>query len=543
MARKCLFIGLVSLMILSSTTGCRFLIPGQQPTQPGTTPSLPVVEVDVFPDTVAKVTVKTPTGQSFIVELTGPTTVHVFFEGATEGEAGDDDGDGLDEVSTEIVAMDLIGISNMGQVKVRLNPDIRSTGEIEEITNNTPGVLDLPPFTNVGTANSFFDVYFELEVGGVVLRTTEPKRMETVIRHKPPKEGDTYENPEWIPLVDLNGRHTGFFVGPAFHIPTPLPKIVEVDVFPDTLAKVTVIAPTRQEVEAEMTGPTTVHVYFEGATEGEARDDDGDGLDEVDTEIVAMSLKGISSMVPVEVRLNPDIRSTGEIEEITNNTPGILDVPPFAPVGSANSFFDVYFEIEIGGVVLRTTEPKRMETVIRHKPPKEGDTYENPEWIPLVDLNGRHTGFFVGPAFHIPTPLTEAAISIDCWPNCIPTATGASLEFQMLIRDLTNGQAPIVAVTIYIDGAVARTFGDMAEIQFPPTSGVTFTRETWPGPHDIRIVAVNAQGQVREQTWGVNCGEGPTDQPPDYQTPDDQPPESGPVCPDCGNPIEQCTCP
>jgi len=365
MARKCLFIGLVSLLILSSMAGCRFFVPGQPPTQPGTTPLPPVVEVDVFPDTVAKVTVKTPTGQSFIVELKGPTTVHVFFEGATEGEARDDDGDGRDEVSTEIVAMNLTGISNMGQVEVRLNPDIRSTGEIEEVTNNTPGIMDLPPFATVGTANSFFNVYFE---------------------------------------------------------------------------------------------------------------------------------------------------------------------------------------IEIGGVVLRTTEPKRMETVIRHKPPKEGDTYENPEWIPLVDLNGRNTGFFVGPAFHTPTPLTESTISIDCWPGCIPTATGASLEFQMLVRDLTNGQAPIVAVAIYIDGAVARTFGDMSEIQFSPTPGVTFRRETWPGPHDIRIVAVNAQGQEREQTWNVYCSGEPTDQPPDYQTPDDQPPEYqspeiGPVCPDCGNPIEQCTCP
>jgi hypothetical protein len=106
---------------------------------------------------------------------------------------------------------------------VHLNPDIASVGEIEEISNDTPGILDLPPFTTGGIADSFFDVYFELEMGEFVFRTDEPKRMETVIRHKPPREGDTYQNPELIPLVDLYGQHTGFFVGPAFHTPNPPP--------------------------------------------------------------------------------------------------------------------------------------------------------------------------------------------------------------------------------------------------------------------------------------------------------------------------------
>jgi hypothetical protein len=129
----------------------------------------------------------------------------------------------LDEVSTEIVEMTLTGMSPLGPVEVRLNPDIPSIGEIEETNNNTPGVLDLPPFTSQGTADSFFDVFFELEMGEFVFRTDEPKHMQTIIGHKPPKKGDTYENPEWIPLVDIYGQHTGFFVGPAFHTPDPLP--------------------------------------------------------------------------------------------------------------------------------------------------------------------------------------------------------------------------------------------------------------------------------------------------------------------------------
>jgi hypothetical protein len=142
--------------------------------------------VDQFPQSIAQVTLITPTGEELLIDLEGPTTVHVFFEGSAEGEATDNDGDGLDEVKTEIVAMELTGSSPLGPVTVRQNPDISSIGEIEETNNDAPGVLDLPPFTPEGTADSFFDVYFELEMGEFVFRTDEPKHMRTIIDHKTP---------------------------------------------------------------------------------------------------------------------------------------------------------------------------------------------------------------------------------------------------------------------------------------------------------------------------------------------------------------------
>ena len=136
--------------------------------------------------------------------------------------------------------------------------------------------------------------------------------METIISHKPPQEGDTYENLQLIPLVDLEGQLTGFSIGPAFHTPIPLPPLPpEVDEFPQSLARITLVTPTGAEEIIELTGPTTVHVFFEGATEGEAEDNDGNGLDEVSTEIVQLELTGMSSMGPVVVRLNPEI-SFGE---------------------------------------------------------------------------------------------------------------------------------------------------------------------------------------------------------------------------------------
>jgi len=61
----------------------------------------------------------------------------------------DNDLDGREEVQTEMVQLDLAGLSpRLGPVRVRLNPHLRSLGQLEEATNNTAGVLDVRPFTN-----------------------------------------------------------------------------------------------------------------------------------------------------------------------------------------------------------------------------------------------------------------------------------------------------------------------------------------------------------------------------------------------------------
>ena len=49
-------------------------------------------------------------GSSELIQLSGPSTAHVFFEGG-EGDANDDDGNDLDEVDTELVALSLSGSS------------------------------------------------------------------------------------------------------------------------------------------------------------------------------------------------------------------------------------------------------------------------------------------------------------------------------------------------------------------------------------------------------------------------------------------------
>ena len=84
--------------------------------------------------------------------------------------------------------------------------------------------------------------------------------------------------------------------------------------------------------------------------------------------------------MPVLVRLDPQQKSTGIIQETANLMPGVLEIPPFAP-GTANSFFDIYSEIVIGPSganqqVLHTAEPIHMESTITHKPPRPGERYQ-----------------------------------------------------------------------------------------------------------------------------------------------------------------------
>src|SRR5439155_16126205 len=112
--------------------------------------------------------------------LNGPTTVEVQIP--PNGRASDIDGNGLDEVDTEMVELDLSGSSSMGPVTATLDPDNRSFGQIEETANLTPGTLDVPPFTASGTANSFFDVFVELHVGALTLYPATPLHLQGLIR-------------------------------------------------------------------------------------------------------------------------------------------------------------------------------------------------------------------------------------------------------------------------------------------------------------------------------------------------------------------------
>src|SRR5947209_1066385 len=159
-----------------------------QTNHPGTValkqPEKNPVEIDSFPKTTAEVTLQYADGTTETVSLQGPTTVQVNIP--PSGQAFDSDGNGLDQVATEMTAMSLTGNSSMGPVSVSLDSAHHSLGQIEENANNTPGTLDIPPFTATGSANSYFDLYLSLQINGQTLYPASPVRMQSTITHKPP---------------------------------------------------------------------------------------------------------------------------------------------------------------------------------------------------------------------------------------------------------------------------------------------------------------------------------------------------------------------
>jgi len=405
-------------------------------------------EVDYFGFSLAEVTVQMgPISET--IQLMGPAKVMVAI--GPEGAAHDTDfpPDGLEQVQTELVQMELTGHSALlGPLTVRLrdaskDPFSSSWGEIEETVNNTPGTLDLPPFTPSGRADSFFDVFFEIEVGDQALHSRQPKRMQATITHKPPRDWETYASADPIQLYDENNLPTQIFVTRASHTPNP----------PITLHDLT-------QARAELTlntGAVTATIPLQGrlaildftGPAGEARDTDADGLEQIPTELVQLELSGNSSLLgPVVLRLrdyglSPFRSSRGEMEERVNNTPGTLDLSPFTSGGAVDSFFDVFVEIQVGGqtfmlapqngAVQHNDDPLRLAAVLTQTLPVQGLTFQSTVTATLVDESG------------VPTGMTIQALSLtptaaESWQVFLPLVTSSGAQ-QFALEETARGRS------------------------------------------------------------------------------------------------------
>lgn len=173
--------------------------------QDETKATIPFTETDSFPNSYARIRLILPDASTEYVSLIGPSIWQVFFEGASAGKANDDNGNGLDDVATELTNLNLVGTgSAVGPVILRVNSLWKSIGGIEEMANNTPGTLDVPPFTATGMASSFFDVYAEIEINGQIFHTKQTQRLHKNINHKPPMQGVTYTSLSPTPLILYN---------------------------------------------------------------------------------------------------------------------------------------------------------------------------------------------------------------------------------------------------------------------------------------------------------------------------------------------------
>jgi hypothetical protein len=391
------------------------------------------VEVDQISISRPGTEIITPIGKEKLT-VSGPLTWKVFFEGPNEGDAFDDDGDGLDEVNLEIVDLDWTGNGPLlGPIKLREHPDIPSIGLIEEMANNTPGRLDIPPFTAAGSAVMTLDFYFEIEFDGQLLYTDQPSRKSASITHKPPGPTDTFSiDYLHLPLLNADGSISRcyFGLGPEHWRP-----LYEVDPFEFSRVQLEITKPGGSTEVVDLSGFSSMYTKFDGIgqVEGQAYDDDGDGRDEVATEMAALDLSGTGPTLGlVKMRLRPDILSLGEIEEQVNNIAGTLDLPPFTITGTADSFFNIFFEVEFGGQVFHNVESLRWSDVINHKPPQNA-SYESFGTIPLFDNNGNPTGFYIGPTPYRPGycgdsahPIPIGDLNQDCIVNFFDLAIFAS---------------------------------------------------------------------------------------------------------------------
>jgi hypothetical protein len=393
------------------------------------------LQVDEFPLALTQVTLASPNGVDEEVVLAGPIQIEV--ETGSKGEAVDLDGDGLDEVRARITKLEMRGRGARGPILIRLRDEPVSAGAIEETANTTRGVLDLPPFAASGRADSFFDIWVDLVIGDQVLRPAQPIRLSTIVTRWPPTPDEKYQSIDERPnaLLDPKGNPTGLLIRRVIHVPNPER---EVDQFPASVAQITLQLPTGVTELVELTGPTVVEVAIPPS--GMAADTDGDGRDQVSARMTQLQLSGNSSLGLVRVGLNPDQPSRGEIEEVANESPGILDVPPFTRAGTADSFFEVYFEITVNDQSFRAAGPARMQSLIRHKPPAPGDEYVNPfvEPIDLLDANGKATGIRLVREVHVPSPGDPRS---TCFESPLPSSM-FSCRMELFTPSLSKDRRP-----------------------------------------------------------------------------------------------------
>jgi hypothetical protein len=124
------------------------------------------------------------------------------------GAAGDGDANGRDGVCTEMVALELVSPQNPSVV-LRQCGGSHTGGRTEELGNSSPGSLDVHPNPPGALVDSFFDVFFEVELAGLSYRTAAPLRLGEPLGIKGalPRSGELFHpTPLLLQPLFLNGR-------------------------------------------------------------------------------------------------------------------------------------------------------------------------------------------------------------------------------------------------------------------------------------------------------------------------------------------------
>lgn len=146
------------------------------------------------------------TGQEFPVTLNGPTQIGRLNKPLKVN--------GFHRVETEMLAMELVGASPLGNITVRQSGSRRSLGAITEQVNNSPNEMTFP-------ADSFFDIFFEVDIPGMTLHNEVPLHVACKIDRIPPILC-FYQPPIGTPIELLNAQGVKIAkIKHALHLPLP----------------------------------------------------------------------------------------------------------------------------------------------------------------------------------------------------------------------------------------------------------------------------------------------------------------------------------
>ncbi len=161
-----------------------------------------------------EVDVQLPDGSPEHLEVTGTVFAEADISGA--GTATDTDGNGRDQVKAKESGWTFATHVTSGSdaISLGLSSTKPSPGIVEETANNTPGILDVPPFTATGSAQCEFDFYFYFTYQSKKYYASQPLFMKATITSLPPSGAIDLTAPASTPIttVDENGQQTGFKV-------------------------------------------------------------------------------------------------------------------------------------------------------------------------------------------------------------------------------------------------------------------------------------------------------------------------------------------
>ena len=329
---------------------------------------------------------------------------------------------GTESIPTVLTQLELTGTSlNAGPVTVRMRPVTSapfdtSKGHIQETTNATPGVLDLPPFRPSGTASFQLNAWVEVEIPALklLLHSEGSVSLSGLVHHMPAGAGDSLTYPFSVPLEDENGAPTGYSL--THTRLTPLPALTR-----DTLSN--------SRVVVDLQGPLGLEtVTLKGRTVaqpglGSLGDSDGDGLEEIPLGLPDVALTGVSQKYgPVSLLLGPVFTepqrvTRGEIEENVNTQTARLDLPPFAGSGTASSEIDFYFSLAFGGSVYHNHVAKHMVAALTQLPPAPGEQYRNFTTTALFDNGDAVSPYQARRLFYTPVDAAPTGTQRDSFPQ------------------------------------------------------------------------------------------------------------------------------